>query len=207
MVKHNALANSELHEQKGIAAASRHSLYMADGSGSGNWKQPFEVVGEVTVSSGDTSTEITGLGEFRYIRIIADVLPLTSTFNRYFGFQVGDDSSYTTSNVYYTYNSRIPGGTGSTRFLRDIYIMGNVADFTGTYAGHFGICDISDFNKAKRSVCTSQGEFTQGSDTEQGQFGVGLIREDKAYTKIKFRWYEPSYQFDTAEIWVLGIRG
>lgn len=37
MVAHSTLTGSELHEPKGAAAASAHTVYVADGAGSGAW--------------------------------------------------------------------------------------------------------------------------------------------------------------------------
>jgi len=36
--EHNVLTDPELHEPKGVAAASANQLYVADGAGSGSWR-------------------------------------------------------------------------------------------------------------------------------------------------------------------------
>ena len=37
MTAHSALTGAELHEPKGVASASKHTVYVADGVGSGAW--------------------------------------------------------------------------------------------------------------------------------------------------------------------------
>jgi len=37
-VQHSSLTGAELHEPKGVAAASADTVYVADGGGSGNWE-------------------------------------------------------------------------------------------------------------------------------------------------------------------------
>lgn len=39
MVLHSALTGAELHEPKGVAAASNHTVYVANGAGSGAWSK------------------------------------------------------------------------------------------------------------------------------------------------------------------------
>ena len=40
-VQHNTLTDPNLHEPKGISTASIDSIYIADGAGTGSWKQRF----------------------------------------------------------------------------------------------------------------------------------------------------------------------
>ena len=37
MTQHSALTGADLHEPKGVAAASAGTVYIADGVGSGSW--------------------------------------------------------------------------------------------------------------------------------------------------------------------------
>jgi len=43
MTQHANLPDSQLHEPKGVASASVNDVYVADGAGSGTWKQPIRV--------------------------------------------------------------------------------------------------------------------------------------------------------------------
>lgn len=59
-ISHNTLTGSDLHEPKGVATASVGESYVADGSGSGEWKTTGGVVyGEMTVSSNASPQTIT----------------------------------------------------------------------------------------------------------------------------------------------------
>lgn len=48
MPAHSALTGSDLHEPKGASGASQHTVYVADGAGSGTWQK-------ITADSVDTS--------------------------------------------------------------------------------------------------------------------------------------------------------
>lgn len=39
-IQHNLITGSDLHEPKGVAAASNKTVYVANGSGSGSWTKP-----------------------------------------------------------------------------------------------------------------------------------------------------------------------
>lgn len=40
MAQHNALTDPELHEPKGASTAATRTVYIADGTGSGDWELP-----------------------------------------------------------------------------------------------------------------------------------------------------------------------
>lgn len=44
MVEHSTLTGADLHEPKGVAAASANEVYHADGLGSGSWSDPLDRV-------------------------------------------------------------------------------------------------------------------------------------------------------------------
>jgi len=52
-IEHNVITDPEIHEPKGIAAASTGELYVADGGGSGSWSKPLDII---TASIVDIST-------------------------------------------------------------------------------------------------------------------------------------------------------
>ena len=37
-IEHDVIPNADLHEPKGVSAASDHQIYIADGAGSGDWR-------------------------------------------------------------------------------------------------------------------------------------------------------------------------
>ena len=41
-IQHNLITGSDLHEPKGVAAASNKTVYVANGSGSGAWTAPMQ---------------------------------------------------------------------------------------------------------------------------------------------------------------------
>jgi len=60
-VQHNTLTSAELHEPKGVAAASANETYVADGAASGSWTEPepkgvsAAVAGDVYIADGAAS--------------------------------------------------------------------------------------------------------------------------------------------------------
>lgn len=57
MAEHSALTGSELHEPKGVAAATAGQVYEADGAGSGSWTSP--TYGNIYTNHGDAETVAT----------------------------------------------------------------------------------------------------------------------------------------------------
>lgn len=55
-VQHNAITDPDIHEPKGIAAATEGKVYMSDGSSSGTWKYPpAKAHAEIYITSGATT--------------------------------------------------------------------------------------------------------------------------------------------------------
>ena len=55
-VQHNAITDPDLHEPKGIAAATAGKVYVSDGASSGEWKYaPGKAHGELYITSGATN--------------------------------------------------------------------------------------------------------------------------------------------------------
>ena len=59
-VEHNSLAGSEVHEPKGIQNASSGQIYLANGTGSGNWTTPTLDTIDVAVPANATSAGTAG---------------------------------------------------------------------------------------------------------------------------------------------------
>lgn len=55
-VAHSTLTGANLHEPKGVAAATSGYVYAADGAGSGSWSDPNTLVTAVGFSTGDIKT-------------------------------------------------------------------------------------------------------------------------------------------------------
>lgn len=58
-IQHSAITDPDLHEPKGIAAASAKTIYVADGAGSGTWELA-EVIQYITVSA--TMADVSAAG-------------------------------------------------------------------------------------------------------------------------------------------------
>jgi hypothetical protein len=60
-VEHNTLTDPELHEPKGVAAATKYKAYVADGAGSGAWTKVAQCR-DFTLTALDFSTANSGTG-------------------------------------------------------------------------------------------------------------------------------------------------
>ena len=55
-VQHNAITDPDIHEPKGISAATAGKVYVSDGASSGDWKYaPGKAHGEIYITSGATN--------------------------------------------------------------------------------------------------------------------------------------------------------
>lgn len=185
MTAHNALANSELHEDKGVASANDNELYWADGSGSGEWK-PLVYTTSHTVSGTEATIEFTGLGEFAFVQVDLFNIQKNTSTDHVIICQLGNDSGYTTSSIYYrdSWNS---GGDAS-------------AQSTGLDAAYFkddtGLANsgincstlfISNFNIERYTIATASDHMITPTTFNVNDVvdRVIFVREQKAYNKIK----------------------
>ena len=67
MTEHNILTDPDLHEPKGIAAASAETFYTADGAGSGSWKKLYLQGSEVDSNALPAQNIGVGLGARTYL--------------------------------------------------------------------------------------------------------------------------------------------
>lgn len=196
MVDHAALTGSELHEWKGAAAASDNTVYVADGAGSGNWEHILTETNSADFDDTVTSYDIEGLGDFAFLRVVVPCVRSGSNDNTWFYFQVGDNGGFTTSSVYYTTyhnNSGFANLHGySQAYLGFTYTSDPSAEQSITF-------NIANFNKPYYSLGYSDPTFQNSVNSP-----VFFIREQKAYTKIRF-WHART--MFTGIISVLGIRG
>ena len=70
-VQHNAMTGSDLHEPKGVGAASANTLYVANGSGSGTWQK---------VSTTELGTSIKSVNKIILNLCIDDISTAASYF-------------------------------------------------------------------------------------------------------------------------------
>ena len=66
-VQHSTLTSAELHEPKGIATANANTVYVADGAGSGQWRQA--PTGFLNYVSSGTGTTLTAPSTFTLVNV------------------------------------------------------------------------------------------------------------------------------------------
>lgn len=78
-IEHKNIADPNIHEPKGVAAASAQQVYLADGIGSGSWQDTLTSVhGEMTIDGGTTAistsaaTDSTLATDTDYTKVTAD---------------------------------------------------------------------------------------------------------------------------------------
>ena len=183
MTKHRNLSNSELHEDKGVSSANDGELYFADGASSGEWK-PLIYTTSSTMSG--SSVEFTGLGEFAFVQVDSFDVQLNTSTDHSIIIQLGNDSGYTTSSVYYQDRWDSSGdGSGNQTGLE----LGYFKDDTGL--ANSGInCStvfIGNFNIARYTIATSGEHFITPTtfSVENVSDRVHFVREQVAYNKFR----------------------
>ena len=64
-VQHNAITDPDIHEPKGIAAATAGKVYVSDGASSGDWKYaPGKAHAEIYISGGTTAHTLAAASAF-----------------------------------------------------------------------------------------------------------------------------------------------
>ena len=64
-VQHNAITDPDIHEPKGIAAATEGKVYVSDGASSGDWKYaPGKAHAEIYITSGATAHTLAAASAF-----------------------------------------------------------------------------------------------------------------------------------------------
>lgn len=68
-VQHSALTDPNLHEPKGVSTAAANQVYVANGSGSGTWKDlsPVSLAGLATNGTSGTLLSVDGAGNFVFV--------------------------------------------------------------------------------------------------------------------------------------------
>lgn len=185
MTKHRNLSNSELHEDKGVAAANDRELYWSNGSGSGEWK-PLIYTTSHTVSGTESSIEFTGLGEFVFVQVdLFNIQKNTSTDHSII-VQLGNDSGYTTSSVYYqdrwdsaSDNSGLQTGLEAGWFKDDTGLANSGINCSTLF--------ITNFNIARYTIATSSEHMINPTTFNVNNVvdRMHFVREQVAYNKLR----------------------
>jgi len=187
MTLHNALANSELHEDKGVASANDQELYFArgGGSGTGDWK-PLIYTTSWTYSSDTDVVEFTDLDEFAFVQIDTFNIQLDTSTNQHIRCQLGNDSGYSTSSIYYEFRWHSSGDTSS---IADGLTLGLFKDDTGLANSGINCSStmITNFNQERYTVACLREHYLTTTTFVVSDVGSRqqFVRERKAYNKLK----------------------
>lgn len=184
MTNHNALANSELHEMKGASTAGDSEVYFADGAGSGEWKTLIEVVGSWEHTTDTDEIIFEDIGNYCMIQVDISGITLDTNTNQNILLQLGSDSGFTTSSIYYNawWHSGGEGTSLSNGMLLAFYRNASPANSLVNFSSTF----ITNFNQPRYTIATSQEAFDE-STTATGGFSsrTHWVREQTAYNKLK----------------------
>lgn len=174
MAEHNTLTGTQLHEPKGVAAASSGTVYTADGAGSGNWEKYYDKLVVVKAASdlagslsSDTVYFIDGVIDMGTQSIEVPVGGLSLSGHNF------DVSKLISSEASYTMFTSPVGGSGN--LVGKDYAL----EVTGTSSQVYDITsatgfDAFEFARINYNNCTSLGTITgyrQGFETGTGRFG------------------------------------
>lgn len=115
MTLHNLLANSELHEPKGVATAADNDVYIANGSGSGSWAPLVE---NIDADDFVENLAVTGLGDYAILGMSITNW-LHDIADAQIGIQVGNSGGYYTTANGYKYVAWEPT-SNSRSFIEDL---------------------------------------------------------------------------------------
>ena len=184
MTLHNALANSELHEDKGVAEATDMQAYVADGGGSGEWVSPLvEVVGTWDYSTDVGSVEFEGLGDYAILQIDLVGITLASNTDQYIYGRIGNDSGFVSSAVYHSsYWSSNNNGSVTITGIPLGYHR-NASPASGL---NFSSTLLTNFNIDRYKTACSQTSFDESTTTGNGFYHWDtFIRNNSAMNKFR----------------------
>lgn len=142
-VLHSSLTGAELHEPKGVAAATSGQVYVADGGGSGAWSNAYQ---QVILSGTFSPAGSTSAPSDSYIRVL---VPHAGTIVRvnWAGYR---DNTSPSGRTTYVYNS-----TGASNL---------VCSWTSTPNSYGSITSLSNATVTKNSWLTLRTARTTGFD-------------------------------------------
>lgn len=205
MTDHSALANSELHEPKGVAAASDGQVYVADGAGSGAWEFLFEEKAYGAFTTG-TSFDLTGLGDYAAIYLTTPNIRSSSTSDYWLTLQLGNSSGLTTSAVYYStvwdYNGgATTGGFGAETSLK----LGYSFTSSNAYEEQSANILLLNFNKERNTVGGGVSTFNRSAwPAGLGKQITYYVKEQKAYDRLRVT---SAFNLSDGNICVMGLKG
>ena len=184
MTLHNALANSELHEDKGVAEATDMEAYVSDGGGSGAWASPVvEVVGTWDYSTDVSSIDFEGLGDYALLQIDLVGITTDSATNQWVHVRVGNDSGFENSSVYHcTYwDSHNVGNS-----LLSALGLGLYKNSTPAAGLNFSSCFLTNFNIGRYKTAVVQASWDESTTTPTAFRKYDwFIRNNEAMNKLR----------------------
>ena len=203
MTLHNALANSELHEDKGASTATDMQTYIADGSGSGAFGSVLEVAGTWDYSTLVTSIDFEGLGDYALIQIDLVGVTLSSNTDQYIFARLGNDSGYKSESLYHhTFWDSNNVDTTVTSGLC-VAVHRNSSPANGL---NFSSTLITNFNVARFKTAQSQELFDESRTTTAGYRNrEHFVRWTEAANKIRLQ-TELGSSFTAGSVIISGYR-
>ena len=184
MTLHNALANSELHEDKGVAAATDMQAYVANGSSSGEWASPVvEVVGTWDYSTNVSSIDFEGLGDYALLQIDLTGITLSSASTQWVYARVGNDSGFEDTSIYH-YSSWYSAGAGSS--VLNALGLGLFRSSSPASGLNFSSALLTNFNIGRYKTAAVQTSFDASTTTTAGfaQYDW-FIRNNNTMNKLR----------------------
>jgi hypothetical protein len=178
-IEHSALTTGELHEPKGIATANPNSVYVADGAGSGQWRQaPTGFLNYVTSGTGTTITTPTAF-------TLVNVASLTNGTQRQYTHNGAGRLTYTGATTLSTkINATIVGQTSASDVLvvAQIFVNGIPAfpsQFVAeqTVQGSNGVVTLPMIGYVDLSTNDYVEVFVQTDTGNIEVFGLNLLAE------------------------------
>ena len=198
--QHKNLTGSQLHESKGVSAASAATYNLAL-SGANNWTTLY--YDEAVTASASASVEFNDLDQFSVVCLSFDDLLLsTSTAAVRMRFSADNGTTYNSSSIYYTiYNQ-----DGTSAYESDnTYLYINV---TSAAAYLTGKVYITNFNKALVSTMrgmTHNNTAANLGGSPVGRSIVGAVNSATAWNCLEI--YPSTGTFTSGVINLEGIRG
>lgn len=178
MVEHVNIADPDIHEPKGIAAASVGQVYIADGAGSGAWADPTNSVVKKRVLV-QSATDLAGTLDSTVEYFIDGIIDMGTTTIEVpvgglsiTGYNFGI-SQLTSSAAGYTMFTSSASGSG------DLIVKDVAFETSGTGSRLFNIVSATgfeafEFNRVNFNNCSSLGtldNYRQGFESGTGRFG------------------------------------
>lgn len=160
--RHTAITDAEKHEPKGAADAEDHTVYIADGAGSGSWGKPFKLLDSVSTSSSptsDTYIELTGLTGYNRAMLVIASLQQPST-NDDLILQLDNSGTYVTSGYTNTMTSNLDGGCRDTDNASNGLMLGVYRDSNRNYM--MGVAHL--FNLQSAQPCCWFSSFSDSNN-------------------------------------------